>query len=238
MGELITPHMVEIPAGEFVMGETVDDKFSGETERPAHRVAICKAFGLGRFPVTCGEYRLYDPAHSLGDADGLPVVNVNWDDACGYCAWLEAETGRLCRLPTEAEWEYACRAGSRGPFAWGAEISPGSANFLHDEYCVRVGPGGRSARGKYSPNAFGLYDMHGNVCEWTADAWHPDYRLAPEDGSAWSEPAGEVRRVIRGGAWDYMPRLLRSAWRDWLPRETRRDNVGFRIASNATAGWR
>jgi formylglycine-generating enzyme required for sulfatase activity len=224
------PCLVEIPAGDFVMGETADDKFAGATERPAHRVVIPKPFLMSPFPVTTGEYRRFKQEPSRGD-DDLPAVNVSWDDACAYCAWLTAATGRPFRLPAEAEWEYACRAGSRDAFSWGAEIHAGDANFLHDEHCTRIGPGQRTPRGTYPANSFGLYDMHGNVCEWVADAWHADYAGAPEVASIWPAPAGEGRRVIRGGAWDYMPRLLRSAWRDWLPRETRRDNVGFRVVS-------
>ena len=157
---------------------------------------------------------------------------MNWDDAQGYCAWLSGIMGRRYRLPTEAEWEYACRAGSTESFGWGAEISANDANFLHDEHCVRVGPGGCTPVGTYSPNAFGLYDMHGNVCEWVEDVWHQDYEGAPGNGSALVAEVDGGRRVIRGGAWDYMPRLLRCAWRDWLAQENRRDNVSFRIASS------
>jgi formylglycine-generating enzyme required for sulfatase activity len=229
-GKFPAPSMVEIPAGDFLMGETVDDKFAGATERPAHRVVISRAFLMAPFPVTCGEYRRFAPMFPTGN-DDLPAVNVNWDDACAYCAWLSSENGRAFRLPTEAEWEYACRAGSREPFSWGGVIAAHDANFLHDENCVRIGPGHRTPRGAYPPNPFGLCDMHGNVCEWVADAWHPDYHGAPEDGSVWTASTGDQRRVIRGGAWDYLPRLLRSAWRDWLPRDTRRDNVGFRVVS-------
>jgi len=227
---LCFPRMVEIPAGEFIMGETAHDKFAGATERPAHNVKIQRPFLLGRFPVTVGEYQAFDPRHASGEEHGLPVVNVSWDDACAYCAWLAEETGSTFRLPTEAEWEYACRAGSRDPFAYGPEITARDANFLHDEYCVRVGPGRRTLEGAYPPNAFGLHDMHGNVCEWVQDAWHPDYIGAPDDASAWLAGPSQPCRVIRGGAWDYMPRLLRAAWRDWLPQAGRRDNVGFRIA--------
>jgi len=212
--------MVQIPPGEFVMGETTDDKFADETERPAHRVTI-PAFAIARFPVTCREYRAFAPDHSPDEDPALPVVNVSWQDAQSYCVWLTLQTGHPYRLPTEPEWEYACRAGSRTPFAWGSEITPANANFLHDENCLRVGPGQRTPEGAYPPNAFGLYDMHGNVCEWVEDPWRPNYLTPPV----------EAQRVIRGGAWDYMPRLIRSAWRDWLQLHHRRDNVGFRLAS-------
>jgi formylglycine-generating enzyme required for sulfatase activity len=227
------PALVRIPAGAFVMGGTGDDKFVTDTERPAHRVTIARAFALGRHPVTVGEYRAFAPAHAPGDGPALPAVNVSWDEACAYCVWLRAETGESFRLPTEAEWEYACRAGNRAPFATGDEIDSGAANFLYSEEGRRIGPGGRTPVGQYPANAFGLHDLHGNVCEWVEDAWHPGYAGAPVDGSAWAESGEADRRVIRGGAWDYLPRLLRSAWRDSLPRAHRRDNLGFRVAVSA-----
>jgi formylglycine-generating enzyme required for sulfatase activity len=212
------------------MGETAGDKFATDTERPAHRVAIKRGFALAAFPVTVGEYRAFAPAHAPGEDVDWPVVNVTWTEARAYCAWLQAVTGDPFRLPTEAEWEYACRAGSRTPFATGDEITPADANFLYAEHGQRVGPGRRTAIDRYAPNAFGVHDLHGNICEWVADSWHASYAGAPEDGSAWITGAAAGPRVIRGGAWDYLPRLLRSAWRDSLPADHRRDNVGFRIA--------
>jgi formylglycine-generating enzyme required for sulfatase activity len=225
----VAPECVRLAPGVFVMGEAADDKFVTDTERPAHRVTIARAFYLGRCPVTVGEFRAFAPGHAADEDPLWPVVNVTWDHACDYCAWLSAETRDPFRLPTEAEWEYACRAGSRTPFATGDEIDVGGANFLYSEEGQRIGPGIRTPVGRYPANAFGLHDLHGNVCEWVYDAWHPGYAGAPGDGSAWAEP-GADRRVIRGGAWDYLPRLLRSAWRDSLPRTQRRDNVGFRVA--------
>ncbi|MDB6073602.1 MAG: hypothetical protein JWO89_1242, partial [Verrucomicrobiaceae bacterium] len=120
----------------------------------------------------------------------------------------------------EVEWEYACRAGSATIFAFGEALESPQANYLYDEHGFKVGPGSRTLPRSYPPNAFGLEDMHGNVCEWVADAWRPSYVASPEDSL----------RVIRGGAWDYMPRLLRSAWRDSAPPKTMRDNLGFRVA--------
>jgi len=158
------------------------------------------------------------------------VVNVSWNEARAYCAWLSAETGDAFRLPTEAEWEYACRAGTRSPFATGGELTPSDANFLYSENGQRIGPGVRTLIGHHAPNTFGLYDLHGNVCEWVEDVWHPTYVDAPVDGSAWMAGGDRERRVIRGGAWDYLPRLLRSAWRDALPLNQHRDNLGFRLA--------
>jgi formylglycine-generating enzyme required for sulfatase activity len=226
----IVSAMVKLPAGSFVMGETENDKFATDTERPAHRVAIAQAFAIARFPVTVGEYRAFAPYHDPGDHLDLPVVNVNWDDTQAYCARLRSETGDLFRLPTEAEWEYACRGGARTPFNTGAEITPADANYLYAENGQRIGPGARTPAGRYVPNTFGLHDLHGNVCEWTEDVWHASYDDAPADGSAWILRGDRERRVIRGGAWDYLPRLLRSAWRDALPHTHRRDNVGFRLA--------
>jgi formylglycine-generating enzyme required for sulfatase activity len=216
-----------IPAGEFVMGESDTDKFANDTERPRHVVRFTASFRMAAFPVTNAEFRRYVPHFAADEPEELPAVNVSWCEALNYCAWLAAKTGESVRLPSEAEWEYACRAGTRTPFHTGIEITPADANFLYDEHGFRVGRGARTPAGTFAPNAFGLEAMHGNVCEWCADTWHPSYHGAPADGSAWIGAA--TRRVIRGGAWDYLPRLLRSSWRDALPETTRRDNVGFRI---------
>jgi formylglycine-generating enzyme required for sulfatase activity len=224
------PVMVEIPAGEFIMGENERDKFATDTERPAHRVKIASAFALGKFPVTVGEFRKFRNEHSMLEASELPVARVSWDDAVAYCKWLSETSGRSYRLPSEAEWEYACRAGSRGPFPGGDEISSDDANFLYDESGARVGIGKRTALGVFPPNSFGLHDMQGNVCEWVADSWHADYAGAPVDGAVWT--SADSSRVIRGGAWDYLPRLLRSSWRDWRLAKQRADNIGFRVATS------
>ncbi len=220
--------LAELPPGEFVMGETPGDKFATATERPAHRVALDYRFALGRSTLTVGEYRAWIEGHAPEDPAGLPVTNVTWEDSRAFCRWLAERTGEPFRLPTEAEWEYACRAGSCTPFSTGATISTEDANFLYDENGERIGFGRRIPSGHYASNAFGLHDLHGNVCEWVEDAWHADYDGAPADGRSW---LGDTDlRVIRGGAWDYLPRLLRSAWRDALPKDERRDNLGFRLA--------
>jgi formylglycine-generating enzyme required for sulfatase activity len=223
--------MVKIPAGEFVMGENEGDRFANDTERPAHKVKLRSPFALGEFPVTVTEFSRFQFDCSAADNGELPAIRASWHDAVAYCEWLTKQTGREYRLPTEAEWEFACRAGSRTPFACGDEISVSDANFLHDENGIRIGLGQRTPVGKYPANRFGIYDMHGNVCEWVADAWHPDYFGAPNDGRAWF-PAEDDRRVIRGGAWDYLPRLLRSSWRDWRFAHHRADNIGFRVATS------
>ncbi len=231
-----SPLMVKLPGNEFVMGENVGDKFSNDTERPAHRVGFASDFAVSRDPVTVGQFRAFQPGHRSGDEGELPVVWVNWREALAYCEWLSGRAGREYRLPSEAEWEYACRAGSRTPFASGEELSPAQANYYYDEQGQRVGLGRRTSVGSYPANAFGLHDLHGNVCEWVADAWHPDYLEAPTDGRAWMSSGDGPHRVIRGGAWDYLPRLLRCAWRDWRPMDFRADNIGFRVATGDLKG--
>jgi formylglycine-generating enzyme required for sulfatase activity len=194
-------------------------------------VKISASFALGKFPVTTGEFRKFRGSHAPEEEDNLPVVCVSWRDADGYCEWLSEQSGREYRLPSEAEWEFACRAGSHTPFSGGDEISTDAANFLYDENGTPVGLGHRTPVGSYPPNDFGLHDMHGNVCEWVADTWRTDYLGAPTDGSTRLLPP-DLRRMIRGGAWDYLPRLLRSSWRDWRFVNQRADNIGFRIATS------
>jgi len=155
---------------------------------------------------------------------------VSWDDAIGYTRWLSEKSGRHFRLPSEAEWEYCCRAGTDTIFSTGNSISIKDANFLYLDFGGRPGVGKLVEVGSYSPNAFGLYDMHGNVCELVADVWHADYVDAPTNGIAWNEPTSSPWRVVRGGGWDALPRVLRSAFRDWIRRDQKMDNVGFRVA--------
>ncbi|CAN5881824.1 formylglycine-generating enzyme family protein [soil metagenome] len=223
--------LMRLTAGAFIMGESLNDKFANDTERPAHRVCCHDNILVGRYPVTVAEYRAYRPEHAHDEAAALPVVNVTWHDAVSYCDWLSQKTGALFRLLSEAEWEMACRAGSRAPFAFGHDIDTKAANYFYNEQGAHVGPGKRTPVGSYPANGFGLHDMHGNVCEWVEDLWHPDYEGAPEDGSAWVVNIGSGHRVVRGGAWDYLPRLLRSSWRDHALPSAHRDNLGFRIAT-------
>ena len=223
--------MDDLPAWRAisVWAKAGGDKFANDTERPAHPVDLAP-FALGRFPVTVAEFRAYRPEHAADEDAEWPAVKVNWHDAHGYCDWLSEICDRRYRLPSEAEWEYACRAGSPGPFGFGSEINPCQANYFYAESGERIGPGRRTSCGAYPANAFGLHDLHGNVCEWVEDVWHPDYAGAPADGSVGKAGPQTARRVIRGGAWDYLPRLLRSAWRDGLDETKRRDNVGFRCS--------
>ena len=210
------PDMITIPAGCFIMGTAGEDRFANSTERPAHEVEIAKPFAVSRFPITEAQWAVF----AGGASSSLPVVRVSWWGAMKYVEWLSAQTGKRFRLLTEAEWEYACRAGSTTIFSVGDTLKPEHANYFYDEHGLKVGPGHRTSPGSYPPNAFGLEDMHGNVCEWVADAWRANYDAEPDD----------AHRVIRGGAWDYMPRMLRSAWRDFAAPDTKRDTLGFRIA--------
>lgn len=231
ISDLLTSRdLIALPTGSFWMGESPDDKFATDTERPRHRVTFHRAFAIARTPVTVGEYRLFAPRHGSGEPANWPVANVTWYDAEAYCIWLNAATGQPYRLPSEAEWEYACRAGTESCFSTGPDLQLSQANFLYSEQGERIGIGRRQAVGAYPANRYGLHDFHGNVCEFTRDSWHPDFHGAPSSGQAWVSGGQPDRCVIRGGAWDYLPRLLRSAWRDSLPRNQRRDNVGFRLA--------
>lgn len=221
---------VEIPPGEFQMGGLEEDKFVSSVELPRHRVVIGCAFALSRGPVT---RRLWEtvmgalpPGNRKGLSDNAPVVAVSWSEALAFCR----EVGGGTRLPSEAEWEFACRGGSVSVFPHGAALDAGDANFLYDEWGRSVGCGAPSPVGRYLANALGLHDMLGNVCEWTTDLWHPGYAGAPVDGRAWLEGCHLGRRAIRGGAWDHLPRVLRASWRDWAPESARWDNLGFRIA--------
>jgi formylglycine-generating enzyme required for sulfatase activity len=211
--------LLEIPGGTFFMGENDDDKFANDTERPRHSVTV-PSFRLGRSPVTIGEFRQFRPGHESGLPSEWPAAMVSWVDAVAYCQWL----GPDFRLPTEAEWEYAARAGAQTPYYCGETIDLRQANYLYTEQGAKVGHGCRTPSGSYPANPFGLFDMLGNVCEWTEDFWRPDYQTEPS--------YNEIRHVLRGGAWDYLPRLLRCSWRDALAGDKCRDNVGFRVAAN------
>jgi formylglycine-generating enzyme required for sulfatase activity len=219
------PPWVEIPAGSFLMGGVPDDKFVSAVEMPRHEVKIKKSFALGVFPVTRGEWFETE----VPDPD-LPVTGVDFSEIQSYMKRLTRAQGISFRLPSEAEWEYACRAGSDTVFPDGGNLEPEQANFLYDESGETIGRGELTPRGFYPPNNFGLHDMLGNVCEWTADVWYPDFHGAPADGSPRLHGEKPDRRVIRGGAWDHLPRVLRASWRDWAPESARWDNLGFRIA--------
>ncbi len=209
------------------MGGIPDDKFVSAVELPRHEVRIPKPFAMGAFPVTCREWaEITGEVFSNSDC---PVAGVDFPAVQEYLATLSDSTGKPFRLPSEAEWEYACRAGTDSVFPHSNHLQHDQANFLYDESGTPIGHGGTTPVGSYPANAFGLHDMLGNVCEWTADTWHPDFSGAPTDGSPWLLDGKPGCRVIRGGAWDHLPRVLRASWRDWAPENARWDNLGFRV---------
>jgi formylglycine-generating enzyme required for sulfatase activity len=230
-----TPELVVIAAGEFMMGSTEWEEGRLHGEGPRHRVTIARRFAIGRYPVTYDEYDRFCAANQLhkasdegwGDRARRPVINVSWQDAQAYIAWLSQETGWAYRLPSEAEWEYACRAGTTSRYSVGDTITPRDANYEDS------GLGRTSEVGAYPPNPWGLHDMHGNVWEWVEDDWHENYQGAPADGSAWKglETSSIPRRcVLRGGSWFEDSWLCRSAFRGRLDAPNRDDYTGFRVA--------
>ena len=237
------PEMVVIPAGGSMMGSPAGEEGGAIDERPMHRVTIVAPFAVGKYEVTfeeweacvagggCGGYRPYDGGWGRGRR---PVMNVSWEDAKGYVEWLSRKTGKEYRLLSEAEWEYAARAGTTVPFHSGATISTDQANYDGD-YSYGSGRKGVYRKwtiqvGSFPANRFGLHDMHGNVREWVEDCWHPNYDGAPTDGSAWTSGGHCNRRVSRGGSWEDSPTLLRSAYRFSTEAGTRNDAYGFRVA--------
>jgi formylglycine-generating enzyme required for sulfatase activity len=167
-----------------------------------------------------------------------PVINVSWNDAKEYVAWLSKTTGKSYRMLSEAEWEYAARAGTTTPFSTGETISTEQANY-DGNYTYAGGSKGTDRRkmvpvGSFKPNAFGLHDMHGNVWEWVEDPWHDSYKGAPTDGSAWAKDGDRSRRILRGGSWGLDPRLIRSALRGRLDSVLRGNYLGFRVARSLT----
>ena len=235
------PAMIEVPAGAFVMGSPPDEPERRNEEGPQHRVRFDKPFALGKFAVSFKEFDLFcdhtgyeRPEDEGWGRGGRPVIKVSWEDARKYCAWLSEQSGAEYRLPSEAEWEYACRAGTATPFWWGREVTPDQANYNGDH--VYAGGGSKGAyREKtepvdaFEPNPFGLHQMHGNVWEWCADAWNESYRGAPDDGAAWMS-GDSSRAVLRGGSWISYPWSLRSAYRSGYPRVLRGRYYGFRVA--------
>ncbi len=239
------PQMVAIPPGRFLMGAPEGEEGARDNERPQHEVSIDYAFALGQHAVTFAEWDAVTAAGAglrrPGDVgwgrDKRPVINVSWEDAEAYLGWLNDRLGLkgqpdAYRLPSEAEWEYACRAGTVTPFSFGPTITPQQANY-NGTTSYGGGPTGQYHKrtmpvGSYPANAFGLYDMHGNVREWCADAWHDTYDGAPSDGSVWEGDAS--RRVLRGGSWFYIPLFLRSAYRLWNQPASRGGGIGFRVA--------
>ena len=241
------PQMVAVPPGSFLMGSPETEEGRSSTEGPVHRVTINYPFAVGVHEITFNEWdycvqqggcRGYRPDDEDWGRGRRPVIKVSWHDAKAYVCWLSQETGKPYRLLTEAEWEYAARAGTTTLYHFGDTISPTQANYSpwhYDDNDEWVCPGCRDQTipvGSFRANKFGLHDMHGNVYEWVEDCWHNSYTGAPSDGSAWIT-GGDCRvRVSRGGSWDNFPHLLRSATRFW--RYYGGDDLGFRVAVTLT----
>lgn len=249
LGNGVSLDLVRIPEGEFMMGQTDSEKAElirqvGEDnyqkyfarELPRHQVSVPQ-FWMGKYPVTQAQYQAVmgkNPSRFTKNGANRPVETVSWDDAVAFCQKLSKQTGRDYRLPSEAEWEYACRAGTTTPFHFGPTLTPEIANY-DGNYTYGYGPKGAYRKqttevGSFKvANAFGLYDMHGNVWEWCADRWHENYDGSPTDGRAWLSDDENAGRLLRGGSWDYFPWYCRSALRDGLARVGTYYFIGFRI---------
>jgi formylglycine-generating enzyme required for sulfatase activity len=255
------PEMVVVPAGSFFMGSAASEQGRFNNEGPQHEVTFGRAFAVGRFAITRGEFAAFvrQANHSTGDKcwtfednkmeertgrsflnpsfaqdDRHPVVCVNWDDARAIAAWVSSKTGKTYRLLSEAEREYVTRAGTTTPFWWGSSITPNQANYAGNFTYAGGGSKGEDRKrtvpvDSFEPNPWGLFDVHGNVFDWTEDCEHDDYQGAPADGTAWAyENCG--KRMVRGGSWLNYPQDLRSAFRGTINPNIRGPLQGFRLA--------
>jgi formylglycine-generating enzyme required for sulfatase activity len=227
------PELVVIPAGSFQMGSN-----DYEDEKPLHSVNI-KSFALGKYEVTQGQWKAVmggsNPSSFKDCGDTCPVETVSWDDIQKYIKELNSRSGQQYRLPSEAEWEYAARARTTSKYWWGDSASHEYANYGKDECCEGLAQGrdkwvNTAPAGQFPPNAFGLYDMHGNVWEWVQDYYHDNYQGGPTDGSAWESGGKKESRVLRGGSWLNSPSNLRSAIRIRDAPDIRFSRLGFRLA--------
>ena len=245
LGKAIELPMVAIPAGTFVMGSPKSEKQRSDRESPHHEVKL-SAFCMGQYPVTQAQWRFVaalepieqalEPDPSRFKGDSRPVEKVSWNEAVEFCNRLSQHTGNQYGLPSEAQWEYACRAGTTTPFHFGGTILPELSNYR----CSESYDGGATEthRQEITPvgefetaNAFGLYGMHGNVWEWCADQWLGNYEGAPVDGKAWLTDKKDANRLLRGGSWNDYPRHCRSAFRYYYWPDDRNDTIGFRVSS-------
>jgi formylglycine-generating enzyme required for sulfatase activity len=227
----VTLEMVGLPAGQFLMGSPDSDPDADKSEKPQHLVKV-NSFAIGKYPVTQAQYQAVmgtNPSNYKNNPQN-PVEWVYWNDAQAFCKKLSQITGKTYRLPTEAEWEYACRAGTTTRFYFGDD-----ANQLGD-YAWYDGNSQYTTHpvGQKKPNAWGLYDMSGNVWEWCEDNWHYNYENAPRDGSAWLTNDNDDR-ILRGGSWFNFPYDCRSAYRNPNYRRNSDDTInnGFRVVCGA-----
>ena len=248
LGNNLFMEMVSIPKGTFFMGSPQNEESRRSNESPQHKVTV-PPFFMGKYPVTQKQWRVVanlpkvkidlesDP--SVFEGDNLPVECASWNDAQEFCARLSQKTNKPYRLPSEAEWEYACRAGTTTPFYCGETISTDLANY-NGNYTYGQGQKGEYRRnttevGIFLANPFGLYDMCGNVWEWCEDDWYENYINAPIDGSAWTS-LGVNRRLLRGGSWGSIPGNCRSAYRDdGNLDDSYHYHIGFRVVCSGAA---
>ena len=248
LGEGVRLTMMQIPAGTFTMGAPESEEESEDDERPQHEVEVPEFF-MGRYAVTQEQWRVVagykqvdqelDPDPSNFKGANRPVEQVSWDETQEFCKRLSEKTGREYRLPSESEWEYACRAGTETPFHFGEMLDFTIANY-NGNYTYGEGAKGEYREettevGTFPANRWGLHDMHGNVYEWCEDDWHSNYEGAPPDGSAWindkstTQEKEEEYKLLRGGSWILNPRFCRSAYRLPDRRDHRVNHFGFRV---------
>ena len=229
------PEMVIVPAGVVLMGSTDSESDRDRNEGPVHRVTIAQPFAVGVYEVTFAQWDMcrrdggcsHAPKDSGWGRGSRPVMNVSWHDAKEYVRWLSRKTGKGYRLLSEAEWEYVARAGTKTRYWWGDEVGHGQANC---DGCGSQWDDDRTAPvGSFAANAFGLYDVHGNVWEWVEDCWHGGYAGAPSDGSAWTAGGNCEYRVLRGGSWYNGTTFLRFAHRYRYTAGYQNYNLGFRV---------
>lgn len=251
LGNSLSLRMMQIPGGQFTMGSSVTEPDRFDDEGPQHPVSI-QPFFMGKYPITQAQWRYVSalppmqrslqaaPSRFYGDNN--PVEQVSLYDATEFCVRLSVHTGKQYYLPSEAQWEYACRAKTTTPFHFGETITTDLANYrgTDDSAYEQSGSYGVGPKGEYREktmpvgsftmtNAFGLCDMHGNVWEWCTDHWHDTYDGAPADGRAWLTDQENVNYVVRGGSWIDFPRNCRSASRDSFNPDVRYNSFGFRV---------
>jgi eukaryotic-like serine/threonine-protein kinase len=249
LGNDVKMRLVLIPAGKFIMGSPATEAGRGSDEGPQHEVTISKPFYMGVYEVTQEQYEQVmgkNPSAFKGAKN--PVETVSWDDAAEFCRKLSAKTGKKVTLPTEVQWEYACRAGTTTAFHTGDALKPGQANAVFpsskpgvwDRIMAWLGMSSgqktieTAPAGSFPPNGFGLYDMHGNVWEWCSDWYADSYANLPagQAGAKNQDPTGPDSgslRVLRGGSWIDLPLLCRSAYRGWFDPDLRGGVIGFRV---------
>lgn len=243
LGNNVSLDMVYIPGGRFLMGSPESELGREINEEPQHLVTL-QSFYISRFPVTQAQWkeiatlpqlnRYLNPDPSNFQHPDLPVEQVSWYDAVEFCERLSQLTNHIYRLPSEAQWEFACRAGTITPFHFGETITSNLANYdgsyIYDSETKGLYRQKTTPVGSFQlANAFGLSDLHGNVWEWCADSWHENYQNAPADGSDWHLDQSNNCRVLRGGAWYCLPTLCRSAQRHWDKADHAGSGTGFRV---------